>query len=29
MAKRSGGLEELRDEIHAENKGVIIPIAIR
>jgi hypothetical protein len=29
MAKRSGGLEKLREEIHAENEGVIIPMAIR
>jgi hypothetical protein len=29
MAKRSGGLKKLREEIHAENEGVIIPMAIR
>lgn len=28
MAKRSGGLEKLREEIHAENRGVVIPMAI-
>jgi uncharacterized protein Smg (DUF494 family) len=29
MAKTSGGLENLRGEIHAENEGVIVPMAIR
>jgi hypothetical protein len=29
MAKRSGGLEKLSEEIHAENKGVVVPMAIR
>jgi hypothetical protein len=29
LAKRSGGLEKLRQKIQAENEGVIIPFAIR
>jgi hypothetical protein len=29
MAKRSGGLGKLRKEIHTENEGVVVPMAIR
>jgi hypothetical protein len=28
MARRSGGLEELREQIHSENEGVVVPMAI-
>jgi hypothetical protein len=29
MAKRSGGLEKLREESHTMNEGVVVPISIR
>jgi hypothetical protein len=29
MAKRSEGLEKFREEIHAENEGVVVPMVIR
>jgi hypothetical protein len=29
MSKSSGGLEMLREEIHAENEGVVFPMSIR
>jgi hypothetical protein len=29
VGRRSGGLEKLRDEIHAENHGITVPLAAR